>query len=126
MQSLNVKLIFPLLPCAILYFICVLAETNRIPFDLLEAEAELVAGYYTEFGGFWFASFFLSEYGNMLLMSSIYTIFFLGGGYNFFSFLPIIFIDIIFYIKAIFIVFIFIFLRANLPRFRFDQLMIIG
>lgn len=124
-QLLSVSFFIPLLPCAILYFICVLAETNRIPFDLLEAEAELVAGYYTEFSGFWFASFFLSEYGNMLLMSSVYVTLFLGGVGNF-VFLPILFIDLIFYTKVIFIVFIFIFLRANLPRFRFDQLMIIG
>ena len=122
-QLLTTSLIFPLLPCAILYFICVLAETNRIPFDLLEAEAELVAGYYTEFSGFWFASFFLSEYGNMLLMSSIYVTFFFSGNFlNLFSF----FIDLYFYTKVILIVFIFIFLRANLPRFRFDQLMLLG
>jgi NADH-quinone oxidoreductase subunit H len=68
------------------YFICLLAETNRIPFDLLEAEAELVGGYYTEFGSFWFASFFLSEYGNMLLGCSLYISLFFGGGGNFFPF----------------------------------------
>ena len=122
-QLLTTSLIFPLLPCAFLYLICILAETNRIPFDLLEAEAELVAGYYTEFSGFWFASFFLSEYNNMLLMSSIYVTFFFSGNFLNLSFF---FIDLYFYIKVIFIVFIFIFLRANLPRFRFDQLMVIG
>lgn len=127
-QTISTWLILPLLPCGILYFICILAETNRIPFDLLEAEAELVAGYYTEFSGFWFASFFLSEYGNILLMASVYVCIFFGGGqffsgnFNLFS----IFIDIIFYFKVIILIFIFIFLRANLPRFRFDQLMIIG
>lgn len=127
LQTISTWFFLPLLPCSILYFICILAETNRIPFDLLEAEAELVAGYYTEFSGFWFASFFLSEYGNMLLMSSVYVSLFLGGGNFFFiNLLPWLIIDIIFYIKVIIIVFIFIFLRANLPRFRFDQLMIIG
>jgi NADH:ubiquinone oxidoreductase subunit H len=124
-QGISVWLIFPLLPCGILYFICILAETNRIPFDLLEAEAELVAGYYTEFSGFWFASFFLSEYGNILLMSSIYICIFFGAGNTFFS--PNnIFVDFFFYLKVIAIIFAFIFLRANLPRFRFDQLMVIG
>ena len=126
-QTLTTWYIIPLLPCAIMYFICILAETNRIPFDLLEAEAELVAGYYTEFSGFWFASFFLSEYGNMLLMSSVYVSMFLGGNDFFFiKYLPFFFSDVFFYCKVISIVFIFIFLRANLPRFRFDQLMIIG
>lgn len=124
-QLISVSFFIPLLPCALLYFICILAETNRIPFDLLEAEAELVAGYYTEFSGFWFASFFLSEYGNMLLMSSVYVTLFFGSIGNI-CFFPLIFIDFIFYVKVIFMVFIFIFLRANLPRFRFDQLMIIG
>lgn len=126
-QTISTWLLFPLLPCSVLYFICILAETNRIPFDLLEAEAELVAGYYTEFSGFWFASFFLSEYGNILLMASVYVCIFLGGGQflgnlNIFSIL----IDFVFYFKVIILIFIFIFLRANLPRFRFDQLMIIG
>lgn len=126
-QQLTIWFIVPLLPCAILYFICVLAETNRIPFDLLEAEAELVAGYYTEFSGFWFASFFLSEYGNMLLMSSVYVSMFLGGGdFILINYFPVFLYDLSFYVKVICMVFIFIFLRANLPRFRFDQLMIIG
>ena len=122
-QTISTWFIFPLLPCGLLYFICILAETNRIPFDLLEAEAELVAGYYTEFSGFWFASFFLSEYGNILLMASIYTCLFFGGG-DFFLFFS--YFDVFFYLKVILLIFIFIFLRANLPRFRFDQLMIIG
>ena len=125
-QTISTWFIFPLLPCGLLYFICILAETNRIPFDLLEAEAELVAGYYTEFSGFWFASFFLSEYGSILLMSSLYVSLFLGGGQFYFLFLHSFFLDLFFYIKVIFIVFFFIFLRANLPRFRFDQLMLIG
>ena len=127
-QTISIWLIFPLLPCGILYFICILAETNRIPFDLLEAEAELVAGYYTEFSGFWFASFFLSEYGNILLMASVYVCLFLGGGQFFFMNINpgFVFIDLIFYMKVIILIFIFIFLRANLPRFRFDQLMVIG
>ncbi len=128
LQNISVWFIFPLFPCAVIYFICMLAETNRIPFDLLEAEAEIVAGYYTEFSGFWFASFFLSEYGNILLMSSIYICLFFGGGQvsNYLEFLPLLFLDLFFYIKVIFIIFLFIFLRANLPRFRFDQLMVIG
>ena len=83
-QYFSTCFLFPLLPCALFYFICLLAETNRIPFDLLEAEAELVGGYYTEFGSFWFASFFLSEYGNMLLGCSLYISLF-GGGGNFFN-----------------------------------------
>lgn len=126
-QIMSCWFIFPLLPAAILYFICLLAETNRIPFDLLEAEAELVAGYYTEYGGFWFASFFLSEYGNMLLLSSLFSSLFLGGGDSpLRNLLPLLFIDLIFYFKTMTLIFIIIFLRANLPRFRFDQLMFIG
>ena len=128
MQVISIWFVYPLYPCALLYLICILAETNRIPFDLLEAEAELVAGYYTEFSGFWFASFFLSEYGTILLMANIYVSLFFGGGDSFFNLvlLDSLFIDLFFYSKVIFFVFIFIFLRANLPRFRFDQLMIIG
>jgi len=71
--------IFPLLPCGIIFFISMLAETNRAPFDLPEAEAELVAGYNVEYSSIIFAMFFLGEYSNMLLMAAIMTILFFGG-----------------------------------------------
>jgi NADH-quinone oxidoreductase subunit H len=111
-----------------------LAETNRAPFDLPEAEAELVAGYNVEYSAIMFAAFFLGEYSNILLMSSLFVIFFLGGGSmietdiflfdkNVFCILSM---EFFFAIKVIFITFLFIFIRANLPRFRFDQLMFIG
>jgi NADH-quinone oxidoreductase subunit H len=126
-QATSCWLIFPLLPSSVVYFICLLAETNRIPFDLLEAEAELVAGYYTEYGGFWFASFFLSEYGSMLLLSSLFCSLFLGGGCLFTSHYTVgLWSDVVFYTKVLIVIFCIIFIRANLPRFRFDQLMYIG
>lgn len=131
-QYLSNWFMFFLFPCSIFYFICLLAETNRIPFDLLEAEAELVGGYYTEFGSFWFASFFLSEYGNMLLGCSLYVSFFLGGGFFFnlnmnqFNFFFDILYDGIFFLKTLCLIFLLIYLRANLPRYRFDQIMLIG
>jgi NADH-quinone oxidoreductase subunit H len=71
--------ILPLLPCAIIFFISMLAETNRAPFDLPEAEAELVAGYNVEYSSITFAMFFLGEYSNMLLMSALMTVLFCGG-----------------------------------------------
>ena len=73
-------MILPLLPVAIIFFISILAETNRAPFDLPEAEAELVAGYNVEYSAIMFAAFFLGEYANILLMSSLFVIFFLSGG----------------------------------------------
>lgn len=131
-QFLSSWFCFFLLPCACFYFICLLAETNRIPFDLLEAEAELVGGYYTEFGSFWFASFFLSEYGNMLLGCSLYVSLFFGGGYvysinlNQNNIFFDIFYDGVFVLKILFFIFLLIYLRANLPRYRFDHIMLIG
>ena len=129
--------LFPLFPLAVIFFVSILAETNRAPFDLPEAEAELVAGYNVEYSGIAFAGFFLGEYANILLMSSLFVIFFLGGGllkmYNIKFLLTSHYIildslnqELIFAIKTIIITFLFIFIRANLPRFRFDQLMHIG
>jgi len=123
----------PLFPLAICFIVCSLAETNRIPFDLVEAEAELIAGYNVEYGGFLFAFFFLSEYGFILVMSTLFVNLFLGGG-DFFcpiinSFTPIYYLfvyDLVFSIKVMSMSFFFIFLRASLPRYRFDQLLYIG
>lgn len=112
---------FPLFPLCIIFFISILAETNRTPFDLAEAEAELVAGYNIEYSGILFAAFFLGEYSNIFLMSGMFVILFFGG-WGFFGILP----ELIFSIKIVFIAFWFIFVRANVPRYRFDQLMVIG
>jgi NADH-quinone oxidoreductase subunit H len=84
--QLNGILLFPLLPVAIIFFITMLAETNRTPFDLPEAESELVAGYNVEYSSITFAMFFLSEYCNMMLMSTVFVILFLGGWNSIFFF----------------------------------------
>nr|YP_010508065.1 NADH dehydrogenase subunit 1 [Phytophthora gonapodyides]UXG56397.1 NADH dehydrogenase subunit 1 [Phytophthora gonapodyides] len=121
---------FPLFPIFLLFFIACLAETNRHPFDLPEAEAELVSGYNVEYSAMGFALFFLGEYANMLLMSSLTTILFLGGwlapfpfSIRFINFLPGSFW---FSIKICFFVVLFIVARAVLPRYRYDQLMRLG
>ena len=118
--------IVPLLPVFIFYFISILAETSRTPFDLQEAESELVAGFFTEHSSIIFVFFFLSEYSSIVLFSCITSIFFLGG-YN----MPEIFINdsyinlqpIILGLKTIIICFMFVWFRATLPRLRYDQLM---
>jgi NADH-quinone oxidoreductase subunit H len=120
--------VFPLMPVAIIFFISSLAETNRTPFDLPEAEAELVAGYNVEYAGFTFALFFLAEYSNMLLMSALNVIFFWGGwlspfGCSILNWVPDSFW---FAIKTTFFAYFFILVRATLPRYRYDQLMDIG
>lgn len=117
----------PLLPIFIIYLISCIAETNRAPFDLPEAEAELVAGFNTEYSAIMFACFFLGEYSNMILMSTTIVLFFFGGWQlpNIFFFLknwPI----LIFATKVIFFCFIFILVRSILPRYRYDQLMELG
>lgn len=124
MQAKTGWFILPMLPLAVIFFISILAETNRAPFDLPEAEAELVAGYNVEYSGITFAAFFLGEYANILFMSSLFVCLFLGGSDIFGS--VIIFQEICFALKIVVLVFLFIFVRANLPRFRFDQLMFIG
>jgi len=121
LQELIVWFCFPLFPLCIIFFISILAETNRTPFDLAEAEAELVAGYNIEYSGILFAAFFLGEYSNIFLMSGLFIILFFGG-WSFFGILP----ELVFSIKIIIIAFWFIFVRATMPRYRFDQLMIIG
>lgn len=122
----NVWLCFPLFPLVIIFFISMLAETNRAPFDLPEAEAELVAGYNVEYASIIFAMFFLAEYLNMLLMSSLMVIFFFGG-WNFLFFKDIPFIgEFIFSIKITFFAYAFVWVRATFPRYRYDQLMSIG
>jgi NADH-quinone oxidoreductase subunit H len=100
---------------------CAVAETNRAPFDLPEAESELVAGYHTEFSSMRFASFFIGEYGNMLAVSAVATTIFFGGWQG--PFLPPI---VWFIIKVFAFMFVYIWLRATLPRFRYDQLMNYG
>ncbi len=114
----------PLFPIFIIFFISCLAETNRHPFDLPEAEAELVSGYNVEYSAMGFALFFLGEYSNMLLMSSLTTVLFLGGWLSPIQlFLPDSFW---FGIKITFFVILFIVARAVLPRYRYDQLMRLG
>jgi NADH-quinone oxidoreductase subunit H len=115
----------PLFPIFIIFFISSLAETNRHPFDLPEAEAELVSGYNVEYSAMGFALFFLGEYANMLLMSSLNTILFLGGWLApfYLNFIPD---PIWFGIKISFFVILFILARAILPRYRYDQLMRLG
>jgi NADH-quinone oxidoreductase subunit H len=116
--------IFPLL--FLIFFICIVAETNRHPFDLPEAEAELVSGYNVEYAAMSFALFSLGEYGNILLMSSFTVILFFGGWLPIFSFLSFLPNPFWFGIKIILFVIIFVLLRAGLPRYRYDQLMEIG
>nr|ACH47051.1 NADH dehydrogenase subunit 1 [Isoetes engelmannii] len=118
----------PLFPVLIMFFISCLAETNRAPFDLPEAEAELVAGYNVEYSSMGFALFFLGEYANMILMSSLCTLLFLGGWLPphssiFFQVIPG---PIWFGIKVLFFLFVYIWVRAAFPRYRYDQLMRLG
>lgn len=118
----------PLFPILILFFISCLAETNRAPFDLPEAEAELVAGYNVEYSSMGFALFFLGEYANMIVMSTLCTIFFLGGWLPPFDFFFFHWIPGFFWIgiKTVFFLFLFVWVRAAFPRYRYDQLMRLG
>ena len=115
-----------LLPMGVVFFISTLAETNRPPFDLPEAEAELVAGYFVEYSSFPFAMFFLGEYVNMMLMSGMTAILFLGGWHAPIAALE--FIPGIFWFagKIAAVLFVFVWVRATFPRYRYDQLMRLG
>ena len=118
----------PLFPAFIMFYISILAETNRAPFDLPEAEAELVAGYNVEYSAMGFALFFLGEYANMILMCSLATILFLGGWFPILNIIPFYWISptIWFGLKTTFLLFSFIWVRSSLPRYRYDQLMRLG
>jgi NADH-quinone oxidoreductase subunit H len=111
----------------IVYIITAVAETNRVPFDLVEAETELVAGFHTEYSGLRFGLFFIAEYVNMLTVSCIASLLFLGGWNAPFGLgnLPIPGV-IWFIIKVAFFMFFYMWLRATLPRFRYDRLMAFG
>ena len=118
----------PHFPMMIIFFISTLAETNRAPFDLPEAEAELVSGYHVEYSSMPFALFFLAEYANIVLMSAMTVIIFFGGwlppfDISFFNIIPG---YIWFFLKVSFIIFLFFWVRATFPRFRYDQLMRLG
>ena len=124
----TVWFVIPLLPMFIIFFISALAETNRLPFDLPEDEATLVAGFYTEYSSASFVLFFLAEYASMILMSSLTVILFLGGWLPPFDIFPLNVLSGVFWftIKIIFILFLFIWVRGTFPRYRYDQLMRLG
>ncbi|WP_420406400.1 NADH-quinone oxidoreductase subunit NuoH [Nisaea sp.] len=118
----------PLLPMFVIFFVSALAETNRAPFDLPEGESELVAGYFVEYSSMTFALFFLGEYANMILMSGITAILFLGGWLPIFDVAPFNWIPGPIWLigKICFVLFFFLWVRATFPRYRYDQLMRLG
>jgi len=116
----------PLLPIFVVFFISGLAETNRHPFDVVEGESEIVAGHMIEYSGMSFAMFFLAEYANMLLISMLTVLLFLGGWSSPFAFLDFIPGWIWLAIKVFVVVTMFLWVRATFPRFRYDQIMRLG
>jgi NADH-quinone oxidoreductase subunit H len=120
--------VIPLFPMFVIYMISAFAETNRAPFDLPEAEAELVSGYNVEYSSMPFALFFLGEYANMILMSAMGALLFLGGWLSPLDVAPLNWIPgpVWFIGKIVFFLFLFVWIRATLPRYRYDQLMRLG
>nr|YP_010564895.1 NADH dehydrogenase subunit 1 [Pallenopsis patagonica]UZA61350.1 NADH dehydrogenase subunit 1 [Pallenopsis patagonica] len=104
-------LIFMMMPLGAIWFVSLLAESNRTPFDFTEGESELVSGFNIEYGGYFFALIFLGEYSSILFVSGMYVVMFMGG------------IGVFYTLKVMFIVFMFILIRGTLPRFRYDNLM---
>jgi len=128
MAQKTVWFVIPMLPMFVIFFISGLAETNRSPFDLPEGESELVAGFMVEYSSAPFALFFLGEYANMILVSAMTSILFLGGWLPPFDIAPLNWIPgvVWFALKIAFCLFVFIWVRATMPRFRYDQLMRLG
>jgi NADH-quinone oxidoreductase subunit H len=116
----------PLLPIFIVYLVSAVAETNRHPFDVVEGEAEIVAGHMVEYSGMGFAIFFLAEYASMWLVSILAVVMFLGGWLSPFAALDFIPGWIWLGIKTFLVVSMFIWIRATFPRFRYDQIMRLG
>ena len=119
----------PLLPMFVIFFISGLAETNRAPFDLVEGETELVAGYFVEYSAMAFALFYLGEYANMILMSAMTSVLFLGGWLAPFGVPPFTWVpgmDLVSCSRSLLCCSAFLWVRATFPRFRYDQLMRLG
>ena len=124
----NIWFIIPLFPMFVIFFISALAETNRPPFDLPEAESELVAGYQTEYSGMMYAMFWLGEYANILLMCAMGSILFLGGWLSPINLYPFNMLPppLWMILKILLLFFLFALIKAIVPRYRFDQLMRLG
>ncbi len=123
----------PLLPLFVIYVVSGVAETNRAPFDVAEGESEIVAGFHVEYAGASFAIFFLAEYANMILISALITLFFVGGWLSPFEGMPLLGGTVLaegglhwFLVKLVFFMFLFLWLRATFPRYRYDQIMRLG
>ncbi|NWG38733.1 MAG: NADH-quinone oxidoreductase subunit NuoH [Hydrogenophilaceae bacterium] len=114
----------PLFPLFMVYLIAGVAETNRAPFDVAEGESEIVAGFHVEYSGMAFAVFFLAEYANMILVSALTTLMFMGGWLSPLPFLPDGFVW--WALKVAFVLFLFLWFRATFPRYRYDQIMRLG
>ncbi|MDC0054798.1 NADH-quinone oxidoreductase subunit H, partial [Candidatus Pelagibacter sp.] len=128
LAQVNLWFIIPLFPMFVIFFISALAETNRPPFDLPEAEAELVAGYQTEYSGMMYAMFWLGEYANILLMCSLGSILFLGGWLSPIDLYPFTIVPgpLWLIIKILLLFILFSLVKAIVPRYRYDQLMKLG
>ena len=124
----NIWFVIPLFPMFVIFFISALAETNRPPFDLPEAEAELVAGYQTEYSGMMYAMFWLGEYANILLMCAMGSILFLGGWLSPLEMYPFNLIPsaLLLILKILLLFILFALVKATVPRYRYDQLMKLG
>ena len=118
----------PMLPLFVIYFISAVAETNRAPFDVAEGESEIVAGFHVEYSGMAFAVFFLAEYANMILVSTLASLMFLGGWLSPFEGLPVIGAPSILwlFLKVSFFLLLYLWFRATFPRYRYDQIMRLG